>query len=154
MPGAPCGDGIMAILRRTWYRRLASINRVIAEARERVKIHQALISNQKVQEQSTCRAFARLRECRVVLQSLLDQREAILVKVRRFPLPAHQMRRAWQEVVLRRSLAECAKRKAPSILLEVRGSVEDGISSSPIQRFPAPKYPSQRTPGKLFTLLR
>lgn len=144
MPGA-LRDGLMAILRRTWYRRLASINRLIVEARQHVTSHQAFISNVKFQEQSTCRAFARLRECRVVLELLLDQREAILVKVRRFPLPAHQMRQAWQEVVLRRSLAACAKRKAPSILLEVRGSVEDGISSSPIQRFPAPKYPSQRT---------
>ena len=133
-------DGIMAILRRTWYRRLASINRLIAEARQRVKRHQAFISNLKFEEPSTCRAFARLRECRVILQSLLEQREAILVKVRRFPLPAHQMRQAWREVVLRRSLAECAKSKAPSILLKIRTSVEDGISSSPVQRFPAPKF--------------
>ena len=76
-----------AMLRRTWYRRLARSNRLIADARQRINIQKMLISQLEHKKRSTNRAFARLRRCEVELHLLEDQREVILVKVRRFPLP-------------------------------------------------------------------
>ncbi len=80
------------MLRRTWYRRLARINRLIAAARQRIEIQKVLISQLVRKKQSTNRAFARLRQFEVELHSLVDQREVILVKVRRSRLPAELWR--------------------------------------------------------------
>ena len=88
------------MLRKTWYRQLAGSNRLIADARKRIEIQKLLISQLEHKERSTDRAFARLRQFVAELHSLQDQREVILVKVRRFPLPAHEMRSAWREGVL------------------------------------------------------
>ena len=80
------------MLHRTWYRRLARSNRLIANARQRIEIQKALISQLERKERSTYRAFARLRQFEVALHFLEDQREVILVKVRRSPLPAELWR--------------------------------------------------------------
>jgi len=82
----------LAMLRRTWYRRLAWINRLIAAARQRIEIQKVLISQLVRKKQSTNRAFARLRQFEVELHLLVDQREVILVKVRRSALPAELWR--------------------------------------------------------------
>jgi hypothetical protein len=76
------------MLRRTWYRRLAKSNRLIADARQRIEIQKVLISNLEREERGTRSALARLRRSEVLLQLLKDQREVILEKVRRSPLPA------------------------------------------------------------------
>ncbi len=75
------------MLRRTWYRRLARINRLIVEARERIAIQKALISLEREERGTRC-ALARLRRSEVMLRLLEDQREVVLEKVRRSPLPA------------------------------------------------------------------
>jgi phosphatidylserine/phosphatidylglycerophosphate/cardiolipin synthase-like enzyme len=75
------------MLHRTWYRRLARINRLIADARRRIEIQTVLISQLVHKKRSTNRAFARLRQFEVELRLLVDQRAVILAKVRRSPLP-------------------------------------------------------------------
>jgi hypothetical protein len=82
------GKASLAMLRRTRYRRLARINRLIADARQRIEIQKVLISQLVRKKRSTNRAFARLRQFEVALHLLLGQREVILAKVRRSPLPA------------------------------------------------------------------
>jgi hypothetical protein len=76
------------MLRRTWYRRLARTNLFIVEARQRVAMQQALVSNLEHDERCSRSALARLRRSEVMLQLLEDDREVILEKVRRSPLPA------------------------------------------------------------------
>ena len=73
----------LAMLRRTWYRRLARINLFIVEARHRVEMQKAL----EREERGTRSALARLRQSEVMLQLLEDDREVILEKVRRSALP-------------------------------------------------------------------
>ena len=75
------------MLRRTWYRHLARINRLIADARQRIEIQTVLISQLVHKKRSTNRAVARLKQFEVELRLLVDQRGVILVKVRRSPLP-------------------------------------------------------------------
>jgi hypothetical protein len=87
-PAGGAWEGELAMLRRTWYRHLARINRLIADARQRIDIQKMLICQLEHKKRSTIRAFARLRRFEVELHSLMDHREIILVKVRRFPLPA------------------------------------------------------------------
>ena len=82
------GQASLAMLRRTWYRRLARINLFIVEARHRVAMQKALLSNLEREERGTRSALARLRRSEVMLQLLEDDREVILEKVRRSPLPA------------------------------------------------------------------
>ena len=82
------GQASLAMLRRTWYRRLARINLFIVEARQRVAMQKALVSNLEREERGTRNALARLRRSEVMLQLLEDDREVILEKVRRSPLPA------------------------------------------------------------------
>jgi hypothetical protein len=82
----------LAMLRRTWYRRLARSNRLIANARQRIEIQKVLISQLEHKKRSTYRAFARLRQFEAALHFLEEQREVILVKVRRSPLPAELWR--------------------------------------------------------------
>jgi hypothetical protein len=81
------GKASLAMLRRTWYRRLARINLLIADARRRIEIQVVLISQLVHKKRSTNRAFKRLRQLEVELRLLVDQRGVILVKVRRSPLP-------------------------------------------------------------------
>jgi len=80
--------GKLPMLCRTWYRRLARSNRLIADARQRIEIQKVLISQLEHKQRSTNRAFARLRQFEAELHFLEDQREVILEKVRRSPLPA------------------------------------------------------------------
>jgi hypothetical protein len=82
------GQASLAMLRRTWYRRLARINLFIVEARHRVEMQKALLSNLEREERGTRSALARLRRSEVMLQLLEDDREIILEKVRGSPLPA------------------------------------------------------------------
>jgi hypothetical protein len=82
----------LAMLRRTWYRRLARSNRLIANARQRIEIQKVLISQLEHKKRSTYRALARLRQFEAALHFLDEQREVILVKVRRSPLPAELWR--------------------------------------------------------------
>jgi hypothetical protein len=77
-----------AMLRRTWYRRLARINRLIAAARQRIAMQKALISTLEREERGVHSALARLRRSEVLLEVLEDRREVVLAKVRRSPLPA------------------------------------------------------------------
>ena len=81
-----------AMLRRTWYRRLARSNRLIADARQRIEIQKVLISQLEHKKRSTNGAFARLGRFVVDLRLLEDQRGIILAKVRRCPLPAELWR--------------------------------------------------------------
>jgi hypothetical protein len=74
------------MLRRTWYGRLARINLLIVETRQRIAIQKAHISNLEREERGTRSALARLRRSEVKLQLLEDQREVILEKVRGFPV--------------------------------------------------------------------
>jgi hypothetical protein len=76
------------MMRRTWYRRLARINLSIVEARQRVAMQKALLSKLEREERGTRSALAQLRRSEVMLQLLEDDREVILEKVRRSPLPA------------------------------------------------------------------
>ena len=76
------------MLRRAWYRRLARTNLFIVEARQRVAMQKALLSNLEREERGTRSAVARLRRSEVMLRLLEDDREVILEKVRRSPLPA------------------------------------------------------------------
>ena len=76
------------MLHRSWYRRLAKSNRLIADARQRIEIQKVLISKLEREERGTRSALARLRRSEVLLQLLEDQRVVILEKVRRSPLPA------------------------------------------------------------------
>jgi hypothetical protein len=76
------------MLRRTWYGHLARINLFIVEARQRIAIRKAHISNLEPEERGTRSAHVQLRRSEVKLQLLEDQREVILEKVRRSPLPA------------------------------------------------------------------
>jgi hypothetical protein len=76
------------MLHRTWYRRLARVNRLIADARQRIEFQMVLINQLAPKKRSTNRAFARLRQFEAELHFLEDQREVILEKVRRSPLPA------------------------------------------------------------------
>ena len=78
------GQASLAMLRRTWYRRLARINLFIVEAHQRVAMQKALLSNLR----GTRSALAQLRRFEVMLHLLEDDREVILEKVRRSPLPA------------------------------------------------------------------
>ena len=73
------------MLRRTWYRHLARINLFIVEARQRVAMQKALLSNLEREERDTRSALAQLRRSEVMLQLLEDDREVILEKVRRPP---------------------------------------------------------------------
>jgi hypothetical protein len=82
------GKASLALLRRTWYRRLARINLLIVEARQRIAIQKAHISNLEREERGTRSALARLRRSEVMQQLLEGQRKVILEKVRRSPLPA------------------------------------------------------------------
>lgn len=75
------------MLRKIWYRRLARSNLRIVEARQRVAIQKALVSNLEREERGTRSALARLRRSEVLLELLEDEREVILEKVRRSPLP-------------------------------------------------------------------
>ena len=75
------------MLHRTWYRRLARTNRLIAEARQRIAILKVHISQLEHAERSTSRVLARRRELEVALQLLVDQRVVILERVRRSQLP-------------------------------------------------------------------
>jgi len=77
-----------ATVRRTWYRRLARINLFIVEARQRVAMQKALLSNPECEKRGTRSALAQLCRSEVMLQLLEDDREVILEKVRRSPLPA------------------------------------------------------------------
>jgi hypothetical protein len=52
------GKASLAMLRRTWYRRLARSNRLIADAQQRIEIQKELIS-QLEHGQSFCAAKAR-----------------------------------------------------------------------------------------------
>ena len=81
-------EASLAMLRWTWYRRLARINRLIADARQRIEIQKVLISQLVHKKRSANRAFARVRQFEVELHLLGDQREVILERVRRSPLPA------------------------------------------------------------------
>ena len=76
------------MLRRTWYRHLARINLFIVEARQRVAMQKALLSNLEREERGNRSALAQLRRSEVMLQLLEDDREIILEKVRGSPLPA------------------------------------------------------------------
>ena len=76
------------MLRRTWYRHIARINLFIVEARQRVAMQKALLSNLEREERGNRSALAQLRRSEVMLQLLEDDREIILEKVRRSPLPA------------------------------------------------------------------
>ena len=87
-PAGGAWEGNLAVLRRTWYRRLARSNLLIVDARQRVAMQKALVSNLEREERGTRSALARLRRCEVMLQLPEDQREVILEKVRRSPLPA------------------------------------------------------------------
>ena len=80
------GQASLAMLRRTWYRRLATL--FIVEARQRVAMQKALVSNLEREERGTRNALARLRRSEVKLPLLEDDREVILEEVRRSPLPA------------------------------------------------------------------
>ena len=82
------GQASLAMLRRTWYRRLAMTNRLIADARLRIEIQKVQISQLTQKTKSTRKALARRRQFEVELQFLEDQRSVILERVRRFPLPA------------------------------------------------------------------
>ena len=82
------GQASLAMLRRTWYRRLARINLFIVEARQRVAMQKALLSNLEREERCTRSALAQLRRSEVMLKLLEGDREVILEKVRRSPLPA------------------------------------------------------------------
>ena len=83
-----CGQASLAMLRRTWYRRLARTNLFIVEARQRVAMQKALVSSLDAEGRGTRCALARLRRSEVMLQLLEDDREVILEKVRKSPLPA------------------------------------------------------------------
>jgi hypothetical protein len=63
-------------------------NLFIVEARQRVAMQKALVSNLERGERGTSSALARLRRSELMLQLLEDQREVILEKVRGSPLPA------------------------------------------------------------------
>jgi hypothetical protein len=76
------------MLRRTGYRRLARINLLVAEARQRIAIQKALISTLEREERGIHSALARLRRSEVLLELLEDRREVILENVRMSPLPA------------------------------------------------------------------
>jgi hypothetical protein len=120
---------ILVILRRTWYRRLAGINRLIAEARQRMESQNAHISQLEHAKRSTSRACARLRQFEVILQLLEGQRGVILERVRRSPLPAHAIRHAWLRAVTLtdRSISRIVKapiRKLAMAEAEAETSVE------------------------------
>jgi hypothetical protein len=88
---AACGKLNLAMLRRTWYSRLARTNRLIAEARQRIALLKVHITQLEHEGQSTGRALARLRQLEVALQLLVDQRVVILERVRRSQLPVDIM---------------------------------------------------------------
>jgi hypothetical protein len=58
-----------------------------SDARHRVAMQRALLSNLEREERGTRSALAQLRRSEVMLQLLEDDREVILDKVRRSPLP-------------------------------------------------------------------
>jgi len=73
--------------REDWYRHLASTNRRIVDARERIQDQQALICSLKEKGYCTGRALALLRLFEETLQLSYTQRETILGKVRTYGLP-------------------------------------------------------------------
>ena len=78
-----------AILQREdWYGHLASTNRRIAEARQRIEAQKAHIRSSIEEGQSAHRALALLRLLEDTLQLWYGQRETILQKVRTYRLPA------------------------------------------------------------------
>jgi hypothetical protein len=60
------------MLHRTWYRRLARINRLIADARRRIEIQTMLISQLVHKKRSTNTAFARLRQFECEIRGIAD----------------------------------------------------------------------------------
>ena len=75
------------MVREEWYRHLASTNRRIIEARERIEDQKALVCSLKEKGYCTRRALSLLRLFEETLQLRYTRREAILKKVRTYGLP-------------------------------------------------------------------
>lgn len=78
--------------RKAWYRHLASANRLIVKARDRVEDQRTQILELEQNGRSTHAAAALLYQFEEALRSMVADRAIILSQVRTYRWPAHSKR--------------------------------------------------------------